>query len=464
MHSVLAEVLRSSAFRIAGAYSILFVASLIASLSIIYLKAADELRGDLREKIEAETVRLLAIHRTNGTAGLAGAIERCFPCAFFYRLEDNAGKRLAGGLETATQAFGWYEVGVYDSPEERLDGDATTVQVLGTALVGGATLAVGASYEGIDDLREVISFASIWVVGLTALLALAGGLIIYRTSMRRVDMITRSSQAIMTGNLRHRLPLNGTGDELDRLSASINQMLERIEQLMAGMKQVTSSIAHDLRTPLGRLRQMLELAREEKRTDKACQAVFERAIAEMNSILETFDALLQIGKIEAGAAAQRFAKVNLSEMVAGLSESYRPVIEDNAQLLETSIETGVVVIGDRTLLIQMLVNLLGNAIHHCGPGTEISLNLSRNAEAARLTVADTGSGVPPEELPKIVQPFYRLEKSRPSNGSGLGLALVNAIAHLHGIHLELSDNAPGLKATLTFPNTRAESSSERRHR
>ena len=183
--------------------------------------------------------------------------------------------------------------------------------------------------------------------------------------------------------------------------------------------------------------------------------MFEQAIAETDSILETFDALLRISKIEAGAATRRFAEVDLSEMVTRLSESYRPVIEDNAQSLTTSIETGIRVTGDHNLLTQMLVNLVENAVRHCGPGTRISLSLCCNGEAVWLTVADDGEGVPLEELPKIVRPFYRLERSRSSNGSGLGLALVNAVARLHGIGLELRDNAPGLKATLTFPNTKS---------
>jgi signal transduction histidine kinase len=256
----------------------------------------------------------------------------------------------------------------------------------------------------------------------------------------------------MSGDLTHRLPLNGSGDELDRLSDNINQMIARIEQLMAGMKQVTSDIAHDLRTPLGRLRQKLELARDSECTGIECKAVFELTIAETDGILETFDALLRIGKIDAGAAVRRFAEVDLSEMTARLGESYRPVIEDNTQFLKTSIETGVRVTGDRELLMQMLVNLMENAIRHCNSGTLISLSLSQGDKAALLTIADNGCGVPAEELPKILRPFYRLEQSRSSVGSGLGLALVDAIARLHGVRLDLSDNGPGLKISLAFSN------------
>ena len=260
-------MLRSNAFRIAGLYSILFAAALVALLAIIYLKSTKEFREDLRNKIKAETAILLAVYRNDGIEGLTRAIERRAPSDYFYRLESSAGLRLAGDLETAQRTLGWYEIEAYEDLDDRQAGETTTVDMLGTALSDGTILAVGASSEGIDDLREIILYTSSWVVGLTAVLALTGGLVIYRTSMRRVDMIARASQDIMTGDLTHRLPLNGSGDELDRLSVSINQMLERIERLMAGIKQVTSDIAHDLRTPLGRLRQKLELARESERTN-----------------------------------------------------------------------------------------------------------------------------------------------------------------------------------------------------
>jgi signal transduction histidine kinase len=451
MRPPLTEVLRSSAFRIAGLYSILFVASLVALLSMIYWKSTSEFMDDLRKKIKGETAILLTVHRDEGLDGLVRAIKRRAPSDYFYALQDGAGTRLAGDLGTVRMAPGWYQIEAFEDLGDQQVGETTTVQMLGTRLGDGGILAVGASSEGIDDLREIILYASSWVVGLTAVLALLGGLIIYRTSMRRVDLITRSSRDIMTGDLTHRLPLNGSGDELDRLSDSINRMLARIEQLLAGMKQVTSDIAHDLRTPLGRLRQKLELARESGLSEAECRAVFEHAITETDGILETFDALLRIGKIEAGATARPLGEVDLSEMVGRLSESYRPVIEDNAQVLASSIEPGISVTGDRELLTQMLVNLIENAVRHCHSGTQISLGLSHDADAVRLTVADNGCGVPAEELPNILRPFYRLEQSRSSNGSGLGLALVNAIARLHDIRIELGDNGPGLKASLAFP-------------
>lgn len=451
MRPPITEVLRSSAFRIAGLYSILFVVSLVSLLSIIYLKSIGEFRDDLRKKIEAEIAILLAVHREEGNDGLVRAIGRRAPSEYFYALQNGAGVRLAGDLGTVRVALGWYEIEAFEDLGDRQAGETTTVQMLGTPLGAGTILAVGASSEGIDDLREIILDTSIWVVGLTAALALIGGLMIYRTSMHRVDLIARSSGDIMTGDLTHRLPLNGSGDELDRLSDSINRMLARIEQLLAGMKQVTSDIAHDLRTPLGRLRQQLELALDSGIDGAECRVVFEQAIMETDGILETFDALLRIGRIEAGATARPLAEVDLSQIVARLSESYRPVIEDNAQMLTSSIEQGISVNGDRELLTQMLVNLIDNAVRHCDAGTQISLSLKQDSDAVRLTVADNGGGVPAEELPKILRPFYRLERSRSSNGSGLGLALVNAIARLHDIRVELGDNGPGLRVSLAFP-------------
>lgn len=445
------ELLRSSAFRIAGVYSLLFVLSLVVVLAAIYRNATNEFKEELHEKIEAETKSLLADLPAPGTVDLLRQIGQRRGNDFSYGIENAAHQRVGGNLDAAPLRVGWYETEFFETPKDRQAGEPTVAIVLGTPLADGGLLAVAASDEGADDLRRIILVTSSWVVGLTALLALAGGLVIYRTSMRRVDVIVRSSRDIMTGDLSHRLPLQGSGDEVDLLSAGINEMIERIEQLMGTMKQVTSDISHDLRTPLGRLRQNLEVAREHEETVEGCRAAFGRAIAETDCILETFDALLRIGKIESGGPVKRFADVDLSDLVSQLGEGYRPVAEDNGQTIETVIEPAIHTIGDRELLIQMLVNLVENAIRHCPAGTRIALSLTSTADAIRLAVTDDGSGVATEELAKILRPFYRLEQSRSSSGSGLGLALVNAIARLHRITLELADNRPGLSVSLTFP-------------
>lgn len=418
----LKQLLRSSAFRIAGIYSLLFVLSLIVLLTVIFRNATKEFKEELREKIEAETKALLAAHPGQSADGLARELAQRARHDLFYGLENAARQRVAGNLDAAQLRAGWYETEIFANPGDRRAGETATAIVLGTPLAEGGLLAIGASDDGANDLREIILVTSSWVLGLTALLALAGGLIIYRSSMRRVDVIARSSRDIMTGDLTHRLPLQGSGDEVDLLSESINQMLERIEQLMGTMKQVTSDIAHDLRTPLGRLRQTLEVAMETEKTLDGCRSVFSRAITETDCILGTFDALLRIGKIESGDPAKRFGNVDMSDLVAQLSEGYRPVVEDNGQTIETAIEPGIHTIGDRELLTQMLVNLVENAIRHCPAGTRISLNLTSTASAIRLTVRDNGTGVAPEELTRILRPFYRLEQSRSSDGSGLGLA------------------------------------------
>lgn len=444
-------LLRSSAFRIAGIYSLLFVLSLVVLLLAIYRNAASEFRADVRERITAETKVLVGTNGSPSADALAGDIARRNRRDVFYGLTNAARSRIAGTLDDAQLRAGWYETEIFESPEDRLTGETTTAIVLGTPLADGGLLAVGASIDGADDLRDIIIVTASWVLSLTALLALVGGLFIYRASMRRVDIIARSSRDIMTGDLTHRLPLQGSGDEVDLLSESINQMIERIEQLMGSMKQVTSDIAHDLRTPLGRLRQTLEVARETENTLDGCRSAFNRAIGETDSILGTFDALLRIGKIESGGPAKRFAAVDLSDLVAQLSEGYRPVAEDNGQIIETVVEPGIHVTGDRELLMQMLVNLVENAIRHCPAGSRISLSLTGTPDAVHLVVCDDGAGVEPEELAKILRPFYRLEQSRSSEGSGMGLALVSAIARLHGITLELADNRPGLRVSLRFP-------------
>jgi signal transduction histidine kinase len=450
MRPPLKELFRSTAFRIARIYSLLFVLALVVLLFVIYWNATAKFEQELRDQIVEETNELVALHRDKGTGELIRLLAQKVQKTRFYGLDDRSGTRLAGNYRDAAIKMGWYRIKIFEDLDNKKSGDTTPVILLGTLLSDGARLAVGISYQGTDDLADVILKASIWTLGLTGLLALMGGLIIYRASTRRVDMITQSSRDIMDGNLAHRLPLQGSGDELDRLSESINKMLERIEQLMGTMKQVTSDIAHDLRTPLSRLRQNLESARDSADTVGCSRTAFDKAISETDGILQTFNALLSIGQIEAGGAVKRFTDIDLSDLVARLAEGYRPVAEDHSQVLETEIEPGVHVRGNPELISQMIVNLIENALNHCAAGTRIVLGL-KSASPAQLTVSDNGKGVAPEELRKILRPFYRLEQSRSSGGSGLGLALVNAIARLHGVHLDLADNRPGLKIVLTFP-------------
>ncbi|HVI22571.1 MAG TPA: HAMP domain-containing sensor histidine kinase, partial [Myxococcales bacterium] len=269
-----------------------------------------------------------------------------------------------------------------------------------------------------------------------------------------IDAINRTTNAIIEGNLSDRVPAQGTGDELDRLAANLNRMLDRIQALMGNVRQVSSDIAHDLRTPLTRLRHRLEAARAQSPEQGP---VLDRALEDIDELLAMFSALLRIAQIEAGAHRASFERVDLAEVFRHIADTYAPVADDQGQRLVSDVAPDLAIRGDRQLLVQMLANLVENALRHTPRGSTITLGLTDTPHGPRGVVADTGPGIPEEAREKVFQPFYRLEASRSTPGSGLGLALVAAIAGMHGIVIELSGNDPGLKVTLEFPRAPAAS-------
>jgi signal transduction histidine kinase len=258
----------------------------------------------------------------------------------------------------------------------------------------------------------------------------------------------------MEGDLSARIPVRGTHDEIDQLIASLNAMLGRIQQLMDGLRQVSSDIAHDLRTPLGRLRQHLEDARERAKTTADYDTATEAAIVEADELLETFSALLRIAQVEAGAQKSAFAELDLSALARSVGEAYQPAAEDSGHKLDIRIVDGVRLTGDRQLLAQMISNLVENALRHTPVGSTVSLALCRTAAGFAIEVSDNGPGIPEPERGKVFDRFYRLDRSRSTAGSGLGLALVKAIAGLHGLSIELTDRRPGLGVVVTGPAAR----------
>jgi signal transduction histidine kinase len=267
--------------------------------------------------------------------------------------------------------------------------------------------------------------------------------------LRRIAAITRATREIMGGEIARRLPTSGRRDEFDGLAARLNEMLDRIQALMENLRQVSNEIAHDLRTPLTRLRQRLELAlsRAHAGEDQALAG----AIGDVDAILRTFTSLLRIAQIEAGTRRAGFTTVDLSSLTGDLLDVYIPVAADNGQSLEAHIAPGVRVLGDRELLTQMLANLIENALQHTPEGTRVELCLRSTDRGPVLILADDGRGIPEAMHEQVFERFTRLDVSCTTPGSGLGLSLVAAIAELHGSSVELSDNQPGLRVTLRFP-------------
>lgn len=450
----LGDYLRSTLFRIAVAYAVSFALSVVVLFGVVYWLVSDEIRSELRGAIDQDIESLIAVYRDQGTTGLRDAIEDRIADArdhdSLYLLRDRNGDLVSRDNLDFDPIVGWQELTV-DVGSSSRDGDGAPEYVLARGVpVADAFFIVGRSLYGLTEVQEVLLRSLAWALGLTMLLALAGGIGLGHSALRRIDTINRAFQDIKEGNLSRRIPNRGTRDDLDRLAANINDMLDRIEQLMANLQQVTNDIAHDLRTPLGRLRQGLEAARLKESSIDEYQATIDRAIEQTDTILDTFAALLRIAQIESKVRRGRFAMVDLSEISSRIVEAYESVLEDAGQSLSENIALGVHVRGDKDLLTQMLANLVENAMRHCPAGTDVVVTLT-NGTAPTLAVADTGPGIPANAREVVLRRFYRLEESRTAPGSGLGLALVKAIADLHGASLTLSDNRPGLSVTVRFP-------------
>jgi signal transduction histidine kinase len=272
-----------------------------------------------------------------------------------------------------------------------------------------------------------------------------------RGMLRRIELINQTSRNIMAGDLSQRIPIRGSGDELDQLAGNLNTMIDEIERLMDGIRHVSDNIAHDLRTPLTRLRNRLEQLLVDLEDGSPYRSQVEQGIAEADQLLATFAALLRIARIEAGGHKARFKPVDLAALVGDAAELYEALAEEKQLRFSTRVDASVSLEGDRDLLFQALTNLIDNAIKYTPAGGEVSLELMRVGKTADIAVSDTGSGIAETERDKVGQRFYRLESSRNTPGSGLGLSLVKAVAKLHRATLLLEDNAPGLKATLRLP-------------
>jgi signal transduction histidine kinase len=271
-----------------------------------------------------------------------------------------------------------------------------------------------------------------------------------RSMLRRLDQFNKTSRQIMAGDLSQRVPRTGSADEFDQLAENLNAMLDQIEQLMAGIREVSDNIAHDLRTPLTRLRNRLEgLHGDLDQGSRAYQDV-ELSIAEADQLLSTFRALLRIARLESGSHPIEKEKIDLAELARDSVELYEAVAQDKGLELSAELATDLTIDGDRDLLFQAIANLLDNAIKYTPTGGRINVVLERQTGAIRLCIGDTGLGIPARERDKVTQRFYRLESSRSTPGNGLGLSLVEAVAKMHGAELDLSDNAPGLRACIRF--------------
>jgi signal transduction histidine kinase len=452
---VLPRLLRVASFRFAALYVAVFAGSALVLGAAVFLEARSALQQQIAARIETEAAFLQAEFQADGLAHLldVARIRGQGASALDYLVENQAGVHLAGEMPArAGLKPGWTTIDVPQASED--GGRPERVRALVSDLGGGVLLAVGGDLRQIDDLEEAIATAFLWTVGLAAVLGISGGALLSRAFLRRVDAIARTAEAIIGGDLTRRMPMRGTGDDLDRLASTLNRMLNRIGVLMDSLRQVSSDVAHDLRTPLSRLYQRLEHARANARSVSEYESATDVALGEAEGLLETFSALLRIAQVEGASPRAGFRDVNLSAVTETVSDAYRLDAEDADHQLTATISPGITVSGDQELLTQALANLVENALRHTPSGTHISVSLTGSSEdGVLLLVEDDGPGVAAVDLPRLTDRFYRGERSRTTSGNGLGLSLVSAVAELHGAKLSVDAMEPGLRLSLLFPAT-----------
>jgi signal transduction histidine kinase len=446
----LPRLCRTSSFQLTLLFAGLFNASALVLFAVIYWSTSFYMTSQLGDAIDSDLTELRQEMPAGGVAGIAEMIDervRQMPNGpMAYLLETASREVLAGNLPQMAPMVGSFDL-AWPAPHGTKER-RRLLQVRGVLLPGGDYLLVGADAGPRQAMRELVLHAFGWGFAVTLLLAFGGGVLISGRWLRRVETISRASREIMAGNLARRIPIRGADDEFDHLALSLNAMLDQLEASVAAIRQVSTDIAHDLRTPLMRLRQRLDLAARKAASAGELRVAVEGSIAEVDAVLETFGALLRIAQIEGGTPRARFGPVDLSELLHSVAELYQPSAEERRQTLTTDVAPALRCEGDRELLAQMLANLIENAVCHAPPGAAIEIAAAAGVDGLEIRVADNGPGIPPSEYQKVFRRFYRLEASRTTPGSGLGLSLVQAVAGLHGIAVELADNGPGLRVHL----------------
>ena len=451
-----AKILKSSSFRLALLYMLMLCASVAVLLTFIYWSTAGFMDRQTDATIGAEIQGLAEQYRQRGLPGLSAVIRERIaqdPAgAGAYLLADQAFTPLIGNLDRWPAGLpdpaGWMHFRLRDRSPDQAEDHAARGQVF--RLHGDLLLLVGRDVRDLERTRHLILDALTWGLAITAALALLGGWVLSHRVLRRLEAINQTSREIMEGDLSRRIPMRGSGDDFDQLAAALNHMLARIESLMAGVRQVSDNIAHDLRTPLTRLRTKLELLRAALGDDHPAAATADETIADTEELLTTFNALLRIARIESGGRRAAFAPVDLAPLVADLAELYEPVAAQQGQHLQLQAPAPAWVIGDRDLLFQALGNLVDNAVKYTPAGGRVDLTLGGTETTVTIEVADNGPGIPAPLHAEVFRRFFRADHSRSTPGSGLGLSLVQAVIQLHGATIELQDNEPGLRVRVSL--------------
>jgi signal transduction histidine kinase len=449
----LPDFLRTSTFRMAATFAVAFAVSAAFLFAFIYWQTAvhETNRIDKFLTTDAAVVAGQPADEIYQAVSLRimGDLHRITYAALF----DRSGRRIAGNLAAAPAGLPADGKAHSVASLVTVEGAAETgaIRAVGQSLPDGNLLILGRNVDALQALQQTVLRALELGVVPAMVLAIAAGAFVSWRAQRRIKEVHRAAERIMYGNLRERLPTHGTNDDFDRLAQSVNLMLDEIGRLLDNMKQAGNDIAHDLRVPLARLRARLERSRETARDHQDLRASVDAAIHDLDQALAVITTLLRIGEIESGRRRLGFAEFDLGALADEVAQIYQPLAEEKAVALESRIEQGLVIFGDRGLMVEAVANLLQNAIKFTPGGGHVSIAALALPEGSAVRVADDGPGIAEAEHERVFDRFYRAEKSRHTEGSGLGLSLVNAIVRFHGFKIELCDNNPGALFEIVCP-------------
>jgi len=451
------RLFRTSAFRLSLIYATAFSTLSAATLGFIYWSTRDQIERQVDARLRLETDNLINLYTSGAVPEFLEAVQRRNQIDTYDRFYYLANEEVA--VDESAAEYLPIRVKSIRSHTTRNMGDVADlppgsphafdpVRVAETQLSNGMKLTIG---HDISDEQALLDHTFTLVVGatlLTLLFALIGGLSIGTSVLRRIDSVSRTASEIMSGDLSQRLKVTERNDEFDEIAAELNQMLNRIEDLIRSMRQVTNNVAHDLRSPLTRLRNRLEVTLLEERDTENYRAVMSEAIEDADSLIHTFNAMLSIARLEAGLDTTQWQDTRIGELAGELAELYQAFAEEDGLHFVADVDADPLCHCNRHLLAQALTNLLDNAIKYTRPGGRVTLSVRGDDDDFSIAVGDDGPGIPEHERERVFQRFVRLENERNSPGNGLGLSLVRAVAHLHGATVRLEDNHPGLLVTI----------------
>lgn len=455
---LLAKTLRSSTFRRALIFIAVFGAIVIALFAYVYGATASYVLNRFDHAIETDRAILMAAYEKGGREGLIAAIDRFVGDGRIedgiFLLADPTFAAIAGNLGN------WPAALTGDAGWNSFEADRPTPQMAGrrllraafTTLPDGSHLLAGRDISDLKRIAEKIYLALAFAAALIFVIAAIAAVTVTRRTVGRIETINATSRAIMQSGLGKRVPVRGSRDEWDQLAENLNSMFDRIDALMGEVKQATDNVAHDLRTPLTRMRGRLEKAGGGPRDATADQLLITDAMADLDDVLRMFSSLTRISQIESSTRTEAFRALDLVEIARAVVELFDAAAENKNVRLHVAADEPVLITGDRDLLFDALANVVDNAIKHGREAGRVIVKLARSDSGAVVSISDDGPGIPADEHHRVFRRFYRLERSRRTPGNGLGLSLVAAVAHLHEARIKLTDNMPGLRVELQFPS------------